>query len=118
MKNRIDDPVYKDQITDFRKRMAEHLKRSEDPMAEVFDVYQKTHSVDRLVETYAAMWENHGIPGRIASNPVNRSKWEDSEEPQSKTPNIRSETRRRRRQRNKTEQNVPDISRSRQGTNK
>jgi hypothetical protein len=82
MNNLIDHRKYQQQIDAFRLRMAKHLKSSEDPMAEVFDVYQESHSVDRLVETYAAMWDKHGIPGRVASNPVDMSRWDDSAGPE------------------------------------
>ncbi len=77
MKNLINDPAYQDQIKVLRGRVARHLKRSEDPMAEVFETWRKTKSVEQMVATYKAMWEKHGIPGRVASNPVNRERWED-----------------------------------------
>jgi N-sulfoglucosamine sulfohydrolase len=77
--NRIDDPTYAKQIADFKTRMGIHLKRSEDPMSEVFEVYDASKSVPKMVETYIAMWEKHGIPGRVAANPVKTDKWDDPE---------------------------------------
>lgn len=72
LNNLIGDPKH-------AKRTAAHLKTSENPMAEVFDTYLSTRSVEKLVATYAAMWPNHNIPGSIAAIPVNRLKWEDPE---------------------------------------
>lgn len=80
LKNLIDDPEYQDQIKAFRGRVARHLKRTADPMAEVLETWRRTSSVDDMVATYKAMWEKHGIPGRVASNPVNRERWEEAEE--------------------------------------
>ena len=57
-------------------KMATHLVASEDPMEEVFTVWRESESVEGLVSTYAAMWEKHDLPGRVASQPVNRSKWD------------------------------------------
>lgn len=80
MKNLIDEPAYQDQIKAYRGRLARHLKRTEDPMAEVFKIWRKTDSVEEMVTNYKAMWEKHGIPGRVASNPVNRARWEETDE--------------------------------------
>ena len=77
--NLIDGGKHQTQIKTFKTMLAAHLNRSEDPMAEVFDVYTKTHSTPQMVQTYEAMWDKHGIPGRVASNPVNMSKWENPE---------------------------------------
>ena len=55
-------------------------------MAEVLQVYTKTKSVEKMITTYAAMWEKHGIPGRVAANPVNRKKWEASDDVAKKEP--------------------------------
>lgn len=76
LNNLIDDPAHANRIADHRKRMGAHLNSSEDPMAEVFAVFQETHSVEEMIKTYSSMWEKHGIPGRVASHPVNRDKWE------------------------------------------
>ncbi|MDP6114895.1 MAG: sulfatase [Planctomycetota bacterium] len=84
LNNLIQAPTHQRQISRFKKMLADHLKRSDDPMSEVFQVYAKTRSVPRMVETYAAMWEKHGIPGSIASNPVNRLRWENPEEAKKK----------------------------------
>ena len=88
MNNLIDKAKQQDRIKQFKAMLAGHLKDSEDPMAEVFEVYQKTKSVPQMVETYAAMWDKHGIPGRVARNPVNMSRWTDSpqEKPARTTP--------------------------------
>ncbi len=76
LNNLIADPLHVERIADHRKRMGAHLFSSTDPMAEVFEVFQESQSVEKMIETYAAMWEKHGIPGRVASTPVNREKWE------------------------------------------
>jgi len=76
--NLIDDPAHQEQIKVFRGRVARHLKQTQDPMAEVLETWRRTHSVDEMVNTYKAMWDKHGIPGRVASNPVNRERWEDT----------------------------------------
>ena len=76
MNNLIGDPKYRSRIDGFRMKMATHLVASEDPMEEVFTVWRENESVEGLVSTYAAMWEKHDLPGRVASQPVNRSKWE------------------------------------------
>ncbi len=88
LKNLIDQAEQQGRIKQFKVMLAGHLKDSEDPMAEVFDVYQETKSVPRMVETYAAMWDKHGIPGRVASNPVNMSRWTDlpQEKPETTKP--------------------------------
>ena len=85
LKNLIDDPDYQEQIDAFRTRVARHLNRSEDPMAEVFEIWRKTRSVDGMTAAYVAMWDKHGIPGRPASNPVKRARWEEADDsPQEK----------------------------------
>ena len=84
LNNRIQDPGYAEQIELFQQLLTEHLKQSDDPMAEVFTTWQETKSVPRMVETYGAMWEKHGIPGRVAKNPVDMSRWSDA--PKKKEP--------------------------------
>ena len=66
-------------------------------MAEVMDEFQQSGSVEQMVKTYAAMWDKHGIPGRVASNPVNRDKWKKSRKGQSGA-KVQAETHRRRQQ--------------------
>lgn len=98
LNNLIDDPKHAQRISDHRLRMAQHLKSSKDPMAEVFATYQSTRSVERMVATYTAMWPKHDIPGSIAANPVNRLKWENPEAAKAakraakKTPKAKSKT--------------------------
>ena len=76
--NLIEDEAHWDQIGRFKGMLAEHLKQTEDPMTDVFATWTETKSVARMVETYAAMWETHGIPGRVARNPVDMGKWSDT----------------------------------------
>ena len=77
--NLINDPTHAERIAEHRRRMATHLQRSEDPMAEVLDAWLSSRSVEKMTTTYAEIWSKHGIPGSIASNPVKRHKWEDPE---------------------------------------
>lgn len=84
LKNLIDDPEYQEQIKAFRGRIARHLRRTEDPMSEVFDTWRQTSSVPKMVATYEAMWDKHGIPGRVARNPVKRERWEEAANDQKK----------------------------------
>ncbi len=79
LNNLINDPAQANRIARYRRRMAAHLKSSEDPMAEVLNTWLATRSVDKMSDAYAAMWPRHNIPGSIAKNPVNRAKWEDPE---------------------------------------
>lgn len=79
LNNVIDARDHQEQIATFKTMLAAHMKRSNDPMAEVFDVYTKTRSVPDMVKSYESMWDIHNIPGRVASNPVNRTRWENPE---------------------------------------
>lgn len=78
LNNLIDDKSHQNQIERCQRMIAEHLEQTEDPMADVFTTWTQTKSVARMAETYAAMWEKHGIPGRVARNPVDMSKWIDA----------------------------------------
>jgi len=80
LNNLINDPAHSQRIADHRRRMSAHLKTSVDPMAEVFESWLSSRSVEKMTATYAAMWPKYNLPGSIASNPVKRDKWERPEE--------------------------------------
>ncbi len=92
LNNLINDPRHAKKIDAFRRRMASHLTQSSDPMSEVFTVYQKTQSVDQMSKTYAAMWDKHDLPGRIAKNPVDLNRWTSARSKRESQPDKRQQT--------------------------
>ncbi|MEM7014010.1 MAG: sulfatase-like hydrolase/transferase [Verrucomicrobiota bacterium] len=77
LNNLIAVPRLAERIDDAREKMAEHLKATEDPMADVFNTWQTSKDIGKMEENYLAMWDKHGIPGRPAKNEVNMEKWLD-----------------------------------------